>query len=223
MGKLWSFDEEPHRHVPDPAAVAEARKKIDYRKVTLDPAARTVKLEAPTTRIDLGGIAKGYAIDRAAAVLRKAGIPAFFAQAGGDLYVQGRKPDGQPWKVGIRDPRGPEDAFFAMLPVENHAFSTAGDYERAFVEGGKRYHHIIDPRTGFPATACRSVTVWAEDALTADAIDDAVFILGPIEGMALVESLEGAGAVMVDADNRVHVSKRLEGSVKILRPPTEGI
>ena len=223
MGKLWSFDEDPKRLVPDPTALEAARKKIDYRKVSVDPAAKTVKLEAASTRIDLGGIAKGYSIDRAAAVLRKAGLTSFFAQAGGDLYVEGRKPDGQPWKVGIRDPRGPEDAFFAALPVENHAFSTAGDYERAFIQDGKRYHHIIDPRTGYPATACRSVTVWAEDALTADAIDDAVFILGPTEGMALVESLDGAGAVIVSRDNQVLVSKRLEGVVKILHPPSDGI
>ena len=110
-----------------------------------------------------------------------------------------------------------------MLPVQDHAFSTAGDYERAFVEAGKRYHHIIDPRTGYPATACRSVTVWAESALTADSIDDAVFILGPSDGLALVESIEGAGAVIVDANNRVWVSKRLEGVVKILRQPSDGI
>ena len=88
--------------------------------------------------------------------------------------------------------------------------------------GGKRYHHIIDPRTGYPATACRSVTIWAPDAILADAVDDAVFILGPEKGLQLVESLEGVGALIVGADNRVSISKRLEGRVKVLGPPSDG-
>jgi thiamine biosynthesis lipoprotein len=91
------------------------------------------------------------------------------------------------------------------------------------VVNGKRYHHIIDPRTGYPATACRSVTVWAPDAFLADAVDDIVFILGPEVGLPIVESLEGVGAVIVDAKNRVIVSKRLEGRVTVLHPPTDGI
>jgi thiamine biosynthesis lipoprotein len=223
MGKLWRFDEDRVAHIPDPGELAIARKRIDYRNIKLDKKARSVMLSQPKRRIDLGGIAKGYAIDRAAAILRKAGLRSFFAQAGGDLYVEGRKPWGEAWSVGIRDPRGAADDFFAMLPVENHAFSTAGDYERAFVKDGKRYHHIIDPRTGYPATASRSVTIWAKDALTADAIDDAVFILGHEKGLALVESLDDCGAVIVDADNRVHISKRLRGKVTVLRSPRDGI
>jgi thiamine biosynthesis lipoprotein len=108
------------------------------------------------------------------------------------------------------------------MPVVDHAFSTAGDYERSYVLDGKRYHHIIDPRTGFPATASRSVTIWAKDAFTADALDDAVFILGVEKGLALVESIDDAGAVIVDADNRVHVSKRLKDKVVFEHPPTDG-
>ena len=223
MGKLWNFDEELNQHIPDAKLVEAARKRIDYRKIQLDREASTVMLKTSDTKINLGGIAKGYAIDRAAAILREAGLRSFFAQAGGDLYVEGRKPLGDAWRVGVRDPRGPDGIFFALLPVENHAFSTAGDYERAFIKNGKRYHHIIDPRTGYPATACRSVTIWAKDALTADALDDAVFILGPKKGLALVESLDDTGAVIVDANNKVHVSKRLRGIVRILRPPTDGI
>ena len=222
MGKLWQFDENVSTTVPDAAELEAARKKIDYRKVKLDPDALTVQLAGEDTRINLGGIAKGYAIDKAAQILRDKGLTSFFAQAGGDLYVEGRKPDGAPWRVGVRDPRGPEDAFFALIGVENHAFSTAGDYERAFVADGKRYHHIIDPRTGYPATASRSVTIWAKDALTADAIDDAVFILGVEKGMALVDAIDDCGAVIVDADNKVHISPRLRGVIQILREPSDG-
>lgn len=223
MGDLWKFDEDRGMEIPPAAAIEKARKKIDYRKIEIDPAKKTVKLTSPDSRINLGGIAKGYAIDKAAAVLREAGLTSFFAQAGGDLYVEGTKPDGTPFRVGVRDPRGPGETFFAVVPVEDHAFSTAGDYERAFVKGGKRYHHIIDPRTGYPATESRSVTIWAKDAFTADAIDDAVFILGPVKGMALVEAIEDCGAVIVDKQNGVHVSKRLDGVIKILRDPTPGL
>jgi thiamine biosynthesis lipoprotein len=144
-------------------------------------------------------------------------------QAGGDLYTRGTKPGGLPWQAGIRDPRGPEGDYFALMPVSDHAFSTAGDYERAYVVDGKRYHHIIDPRTGYPAMATRSVTIWAPTALQADAIDDAVFILGPEKGLALVESIDGVGAVIVDATNRVWISKRLEGKITAVHPPRDGV
>jgi thiamine biosynthesis lipoprotein len=223
MHGLWRFDEDSEERLPDAKAVAERKKLIDYRHVHVDEAKSTVWLDRPETRISLGGIAKGYAIDAAAAVLREAGIGDFLAQAGGDLYVHGRRADGSPWIAGVRDPRGPDGAHFATMPVTDHAFSTAGDYERSFVTGGRRYHHIIDPRTGYPATASRSVTIWARDALTADALDDAVFILGPEKGLELVESIDDAGAIVVDKDNRVFVSKRLEGKVKIEHPPTDGV
>jgi thiamine biosynthesis lipoprotein len=109
------------------------------------------------------------------------------------------------------------------MAVSDHAFSTAGDYERSYVVEGKRYHHIIDPHTGYPATASRSVTIWAPTALLADEVDDAVFIMGPEKGMALVESLDGVGAIIVGADNRVWTSKRLEGRVRPVHPPADGI
>ncbi|MFO0755888.1 MAG: FAD:protein FMN transferase, partial [Byssovorax sp.] len=196
MHGLWKFDQDHDEKVPAADAIAAARKLIDYRKIKVDHQKSTVLLENSGMRMSLGGIAKGYAVDAAAKVLRAEGIDAFFVQAGGDLFVRGRKPDGSAFRVGIRDPRGrDENDYFAMLEVEGHAFSTAGDYERGFVKDGKRYHHIIDPRTGYPATASRSVTIWAADAFTADAVDDAVFILGPEKGLSLVESIDDCGAV----------------------------
>jgi thiamine biosynthesis lipoprotein len=223
MHGLWKFDQDLDPHPPSATAVAERRKLIDYRHVIVDKGSSTVFLDEGKRKISLGGIAKGYAIDRAAAILLAAGIDDFMVQAGGDLYLHGKKADGSPWLAGVRDPRGPEGAHFAVMPVMNHAFSTAGDYERSYVVEGKRYHHIIDPRSGYPATASRSVTIWAKDALTADALDDAVFILGPEKGLELVESLDEVGAFIVDADNRVWTSKRLEGKIKIERPPTGGV
>jgi len=223
MHGLWKFDQDLEEKIPDRAKVDAARRLIDWRKIEIDHEARTVKLQKAGMRMSLGGIAKGYAVDAAARVLSAEGLDAFFVQGGGDLFVRGKKPDGSPFRVGVRDPRGRDaNDWFAMLEVVDHAFSTAGDYERGFIKDGKRYHHIIDPRTGFPATACRSVTIWAKDALTADAIDDAVFILGPEKGLKLVESLEDAGAVIVDAKNKVWVSERLKDKLQVLRAPTEG-
>ena len=147
----------PGPHPPAAADVRERKKYLGYAHVKLDEANHTVMLDEAHVRIGLGGIAKGYAVDRASRVLLDAGLVAFFVQAGGDLYAHGTKPDGSPWLAGIRDPRGTEGDYFAMLAVRDHAFSTAGDYERAYIVDGKRFHHIIDPHTGYPATASRSV------------------------------------------------------------------
>jgi thiamine biosynthesis lipoprotein len=220
---LWKFDQDLDPHPPSAADVKARLRYVGYKHVKLDAAARTVMLDEAHVRIGLGGIAKGYAVDKAARVLEDAGIPSFYVQAGGDLYTRGVKPDGQPWQAGIRDPRGPEGDYFALMSVSDHAFSTAGDYERSYVVDGKRYHHIIDPRTGYPATASRSVTIWAPTALLADEIDDAVFILGPEKGLALVESIDGVGAVIVDAHDKVWTSKRLEGKVRAVHPPRDGL
>lgn len=218
---LWKFDHDLDPHPPSDAAIRALLPLLDYRHIRLDPATRTVALTKPGVKVSLGGIAKGYAVDRAVKVLDDAGLTSFFVQAGGDLFARGKKPDGSEWSAGIRDPRGP--APFALIPLSDHAFSTAGDYERAYIVDGKRYHHILDPRTGRPATASRSVTIWAKTALLADEIDDAVFILGPERGLELVEKLDGVGAVIVDAHNHLWISKRLQGLVRLTAAPSDGI
>lgn len=220
---LWKFDEDLDPHPPTAEQVRENLQYLGYRHVKLDSSARSVYLDEPHVRIGLGGIAKGYAVDHASKVLSDGGLTSFFVQAGGDLYTRGVKPDGTPWQSGIRDPRGPEGDYFAVMPVSDHAFSTAGDYERSYIVDGRRYHHIIDPRTGYPATASRSVTIWAPNAFVADEIDDAVFILGPERGLALVESLDGVGAVIVDAHSHVWTSKRLQGLVHEVHPPRDAL
>jgi FAD:protein FMN transferase len=220
---LWKFDEDLDPHPPADKDIKARLPFVGYRNIKLDESKKTVMLMKDRTQIGLGGIAKGYAVDKAAAVLSRAGLTSFFVQAGGDLYAKGKKADGTDWQAGVRDPRGKESQFFAKLPLTDHAFSTAGDYERSYVVGGKRYHHIIDPRTGQPATACRSVTIWAPTALLADEIDDAVFILGPEKGLKLVESIDGVGAVIVDAKNNLWVSNRLKGKLEVVAVPSEGI
>jgi thiamine biosynthesis lipoprotein len=218
---LWKFDQDLDPHPPTDAQIKAKLPLLSYHHIHLDRGKQTVFLDTKGVRISLGGIAKGYAVDRAAKVLEGLGLNAFFVQAGGDLFTRGTKPDGAPWQAGVRDPRGPDGSFFAMMGVSDHAFSTAGDYERSYFADGKRYHHIIDPRTGYPATASRSVTIWAPTALQADALDDAVFILGPEKGLALVESQDGVGAVIVDAHNKVWVSKRLLGKLEVVHDPTD--
>lgn len=220
---LWKFDEDLDPHPPQEKDVKARLPFVDWRNIKLDASKKTVMLTKAGTQIGLGGIAKGYGVDQAVKVLERAGLTSFFVQAGGDLFARGKKPDGTEWQAGIRDPRGPESKYFAKLALGDHAFSTAGDYERSYIVGGKRYHHIIDPRTGQPATACRSVTVWAPTALLADGIDDAVFILGPQKGLELVESLDDVGAVIVDAKNNLWVSKRLRGKLEVVGVPSEGI
>ncbi len=224
LGGLWRFGDAAEAD-PKPPSRSEIKRllpRVNYSRVETLDAPPQVKVPRDS-KLGLGGIAKGYIVDKMAAAMRNAKLTSFLVQAGGDLYGAGRKPDGSPWVSGIQDPRGKEGKFFAVIELTDHAFSTAGDYARAYIHDGKRYHHIIDPRTGYPADASRSVTIWAPSALLADAIDDAVFILGPEKGLKLVEASDGVGAVIVTAKNKVIVSKRLEGKVKITAQPTDGI
>lgn len=219
---LWHFDQDLEPTIPSDESIKARLPLVDGSKLEIDRKAKTAFLPTKGMAINLGGIAKGYAVDKATAVLAKHGFTDVVVQAGGDLLVKGRK--GQdPWRVGIRDPRGGWNEYFAVAPIKDASFSTAGDYERSFVKDGVRYHHILDPRTGKPATACRSVTVLAPDALTADELDDAIFILGPEKGLELLAKHPGAGAVIVDKDNKVTISDSLKGVVQILHPPTPGI
>jgi len=222
MHGLWKFDEDMDKSIPTPEEIAQRRKLINWRDVLVNVKAGTVKLRRAGMRMGLGGIAKGYAVDRCAAVLRAAGLQNFMVQAGGDLYVAGRKGNVN-WVVGVRDPRGGPRDIIARMPIEDHAFSTAGDYERGFVLNGRRYHHIIDPKTGYPATASREVTIFAPNAFLADALDDSVFILGPKRGMELVDSYPDCATLIVDAQNHVWMSKSLEGKLQRTAAPTDGI
>jgi thiamine biosynthesis lipoprotein len=218
MHGLWKFDEDMVKKIPDTAEIAKKKALINYRNIVVDHSKRTVFLKHKGMAINLGGIAKGYAVDRAVAVMKKAGFADVIVQAGGDLMCSGQK-GAAPWTTGIRDPRGPREDVFAVMKLADHAFSTAGDYERFFILDGKRYHHIIDPKTGWPATGTRSVTIYAPNAFLADAVDDAVFILGWKKGLDLVAGLPGVGAVVVDDNGQVHMSKGMDKYVTVLHPP----
>jgi thiamine biosynthesis lipoprotein len=218
---VWKFDEDNDGTIPPRELVEERKKLVSWKDLILDPAKHTARLRRKGQRITLGGIAKGYAVDRAVAILRRAGFVDFIVQAGGDMYCAGRRGDRR-WRVGIRDPRGPRESYFALAEVEDRTFSTSGDYERFTIKDGKRYHHIIDPATGYPAMGVRSVTIMARDALTAEGLSKIVFIWGPERGLPLVESIPDADAVVVDAKNHVSYTKGLRGKLQIVSPPTDG-
>jgi thiamine biosynthesis lipoprotein len=218
---LWKFDQDMDGTIPDMKDVKKRLKLVGWKNVIVDAKKKTVKLKKKGMMITLGGIAKGYAVDRGVAILQGLGFTDFIVQAGGDMYVAGSK-GGKPWVVGIRDPRGERDDTFAIAPVENHSFSTSGDYERGFVKDGVRYHHILDPRTGMPAHATRSVTVMAKDAFTADSWSKVLFILGADKAMKLVDSMDDFAAVWVTDKNKVVKSKGLDSLLTILKQPTDG-
>jgi FAD:protein FMN transferase len=194
---------------PDAAALAAVRPLIDWRHVQLDASARTVRFARAGVRIDLGGFAKGHAVDNAVAILRRLGIAHAMVAAGGDSHVMGSRGE-RPWTVAIRDPRR-EGAVVAVLPLEDVSISTSGDYERFFERDGVRCHHLLDPRTGTSPSGVRSVTVIADDGLTTEAFSKTVFVLGVEQGLRFVEAHAGIDAVIVDAQGALHYSAGLIG------------
>ena len=220
---LWKFDEDMDGSLPDPAAVKKRLALVNWRDIVLDAKHHSVFLRRKGMAITLGGIAKGYAVDKCVAILRTRGFTDFMMQAGGDMYIAGKK-GSDPRVVGIRDPRGPTNTMFAVAPIEDHSFSTSGDYERGFVKDGVRYHHILDTRNGQPAHASRSVTVRAKDAFTADAWSKVMFIMGPKDALELIkrEKLTDFEVVWVDDKNSVVMTDGIKDVLQILKPPTPG-
>jgi len=203
----YLYDYRAHFH-PDQATIAAALPSVDYRQLKLDPVKRTVGFAKPGMRIDLGGIAKGYAVDRGIELLKARGFAHAMVNAGGDTRVSGDR-FGKPWVVGIRHPDRKEEVAL-RIPLVDAAFSTSGDYERFFDEGGVRYHHIIDPKTGQSPHAVRSVTIIASNATRTDGLSKTVFILGPKAGLDFINSLPDADAIVIAADGKVGYSKGLQ-------------
>ena len=173
---------------------------IDYRHVRIN--GNRIAFAHKNVRIDLGGIAKGYAVDRAIEITRRCGIGNALISAGGDSRIIGDR-RGRPWMIGVRHPRSDGDIAL-KLPLSDSAISTSGDYERFFIENGERVHHIINPSTGRSAKSSWSATVIGPDAMTTDALSTTIFILGVADGIALIESLEGLDAIIIDAHGKVH-------------------
>ena len=204
VGYLYDFKKGVH---PDQKTIKDALPGINWRHMVLDEKKNTVFFQRPGMRIDLGGIAKGHSVDKGIEILQKQGITRAMVNAGGDTRIIGDR-FGRPWVVGVRDPDH-EGKTFLKLPLTDTAFSTSGDYERYFDEDGKRYHHILDPKTGDSARKCRSVTVIAPTATRTDALTKSVFIMGPEAGIEFINTLPDVDAVAVSPEGKVFYSRGL--------------
>jgi thiamine biosynthesis lipoprotein len=197
---LWGIGGETPR-VPSPEEIDAARALVNWRDVSLDREQSTVFLKRPGMALDLGAIAKGYAADEAAAIIGRAGIKRAIIDLGGNILVYGQKKDKSPWKIGIQDPSGARGSYTGVARTRDKTVVTSGVYERYFESGGRRYHHILSPDTGYPArNGLLSVSIIAGKSVDADALSTAVFALGYEKGKALLESLEGTGGIFIFED-----------------------
>jgi len=192
---VWGFYTDQGR-LPPPSVLDAARALVGWTLVAFDPAARTVGLPLAGMRLDLGGIAKGWAVDRGVAALEEAGVPTAMVDLGGNVRVYGEPPERDHWRVGVRDPRRASQ-LLAVLEVAGGAVATSGDYERFFVHEGVRYAHILDPRTGTPARGVAGTTAVAATGLEADVLSTVLFLLGPAAGCGVLAEVPAAGAVWV--------------------------
>ncbi|HYA15313.1 MAG TPA: FAD:protein FMN transferase [Syntrophales bacterium] len=210
--KLWDFEKQI---LPDDKSIKEKLKLVGYKNVIVDKARSTVFLQKKGMQIDLGGIEKGYATDRAVNVLKQNGITAGIIAVGGEVKPFGIKPDGEPWRVGIKNPhqKGKEDEVFAVVNLTGKAISTSGGYEKSFVKDGRWYHHILNPATGYPVYECQSVSVIANDA--PDGFPTGIFVLGPQKGMQVLKKL-GLDGVIMDKKGDVFVTEGIKDKVQYI-------
>lgn len=210
--EVWSVTD--RQHIPTEAEVQQLIPLVDLQGIRIDAGHQTIALAQVGMQLDVGGIGKGYAADRAVEVMRKTGALAGVVALSGDIKTFGRLPDGRGFPVGIQHPRN-EAAVLAWVDLQDEAISTAGDYERFFEREGVRYHHILDPKTLQPARGCQSVTVIAREGVWADGLDTGIFVMGPERGMELVEHLADVEAIIVDAEGQMLVSSGLKNRIRM--------
>lgn len=202
---------------PQKSALEKRLPLVNYRAVHINRKDSTVFLEKKGMLIDLGGIVKGYTADKTVETLKRAGIDSGVVAIAGDIKAFGLKPNGNPWKIGIKDPRAEgQDDIIATLDLKDLAISTSGDYERYFILDGKRFHHLLSPRTGYPVHTCQSASIITEEGVHADAFATGVFILGPEEGMKVIEQL-GFDGLIIDKEGHVHVTSNIREKIEFER------
>jgi thiamine biosynthesis lipoprotein len=209
--RLWDFAD---KKMPSVTEVRHALPLVNYRDIIMNRKTSTILLRKKGMMLDLGGIAKGYAADTAILSLIKKGMSSGLVSIAGDIRTFGLKPDKNPWTIGIKNPRqtGNRDEIIAKVRLIEKAISTSGDYERYFIAEGKRFHHLIDPKTGFPAATCRSVSVVTDKAVYTDAFSTAIFVLGPEQGMKLAKDL-GMDVLIIDSYGTMHSTDGLKGKL----------
>jgi FAD:protein FMN transferase len=216
--RLWGFhDKKPH--VPTPEELAAVRPLVDYRNIVLDPKARTVRFVRSGVEIDLGGIAKGFAVEIAAEVLRRHGASGFI-DAGGNQYLLGTPPGKRLWSVGVKDPADPRRVLGA-IDTEETSVSTSADYANFLTANGRTYGHILDPHTLVPSEAALSVTILSRDGTLADALSKAAFVLGPVAGLDLLASFPGTSALIAYRDPNGGTALTMSPSLKARFHPTD--
>lgn len=204
--RLWGFGTETAR-VPPPEELERVLEHVDFTAVEIAPEEDAVFLPESGMGIDVGGIAKGYAAEEAARVLREAGVRNAILDFGGDIVTVGGRPDGSPWRIGIQHPSGQRNRFLGVLGSRDESVVSSGAYERFFMEEGVRYHHIFDPETGYPSeSGLTSVTVVGEGAMQTDALSTAIFVMGLEAGLELLESLPAYGGILATEDLRLVVT-----------------
>jgi len=204
VGKLWRLNPE-NPYIPTEEEIREKMPLVNYKNIVLDDQKKTIFFKEKGMEIGLGGIAKGTAVNWAIRAIRKRGFPNALVNAGGDLYALGLNAKRKPWRIGIQHPRD-ASKFFTTIEVSNRAVVTSGDYERMVIVNGKRFHHILDTKTGHPAEKCISVTVVTEDAESADALATAIFVLGAEKGLELVKKMPDTEALIVTSDEKIYAT-----------------
>jgi thiamine biosynthesis lipoprotein len=208
LGRIWNFSGDKKMEIPSRDEVGGLLELVSFEAINVDSENSTVKFDREGLQINLGGIAKGYIVGKAVEVLKKRGIKRGIVKAGGDMVVFDTE-NGEPFKLGIQHPRDPS-MIVGEISFSNKAVATSGDYERYMIKDGIWYHHILDPSTGFPARKSQAVTIVAEDPTITDALSTAVFVMGPKKGMALIESLDGAEGLIIDAMGSITISSGLK-------------
>ena len=208
--RLWNFDT-TMQSLPDKETARQLMRLINYRNIILDPVNRTVLLKEKGMRIGFGGIGKGYAAERAKAVMRESGVTSGVVNASGDLTAWGYQPDGEPWTIGIVNPNA-AGQIFSMLNVTDMALATSGNYEKYITIDGKRYSHTINPRTGLPVTGIKSVTILCPNAEIADAMATPVMIMGIRAGLDMINQLKDIEAILIDDEDKVYTSDHIHFS-----------
>ncbi|MBI4949767.1 MAG: FAD:protein FMN transferase [Deltaproteobacteria bacterium] len=209
LGKAWGYSGEKGV-VPSREEIGKSLPLVDYGEIEIDEAASKAGLKRKGMSLNLGGVAKGYIVNKAVEALKREGVERGIIHAGGDMVVF-QKDEEVPFSIGIQHPR--EKRLLGKVRVYNGAVATSGDYERFFEINGKKYHHILDPRTGFPAEGTQSATIIAKDPTLADALSTAVFVMGPEKGMELIERLPDVEGVIVDSSGRVTKSSGFKGEI----------
>jgi thiamine biosynthesis lipoprotein len=208
MDRIWKFDGSM-KEMPSPEAIKKSVEKVGFENIIIDKEQQTVFLKLEGMKLGMGGIGQGYIADKVKAHLMANGCSAGLVNISGDISTWGKQPNGEQWKVGIKNPMN-KNKIFATFPLEDTAVETSGSYEKYVTFNGKRYSHIIDTRTGYPATGLISVSIFAKTTELADALATGVFVMGKDAGMNLVNQLPGIGCIMVDEDGKISTSNNID-------------